>query len=608
VGRHMDISERTKDHSYIQKNAAILEMIAIGRPAAEIYDAIARMYESRHPGLRCSMLELHGNKLLHGGAPSLPKAYCDAVHGLEYGPEIGSCGTSTYTGKRVLVENIETDPKWADLKAVAMPFGMRCCWSEPIKNSAGEVLGAFGMYYDHPALPNEEESEDLKAAARLAGIVMERDQNQKRIRQLAYFDELTGLASRARFFQHLDELIKASARHNRRFSLLYLDLDDFKNVNDSLGHEAGDLLLKAVGERLESVGRAVDFVARLSGDEFCMLVEDVSDDLVAAKVAQRCLEVISQPKQLSGRRLTPACSIGIAHYPDDGTSAATLLKAADTALYAAKARGKNLFAFYKPELTKKAEHRFQLEQALREAIANDELCLVYQPQADASTGRIVGVEALSRWEHPELGHVSPEEFIAAAERIGVIHQLTTSVLYAACHQTLEWAQSGLPRLRMAVNVSPNQFLDGGIVNLVKQVLEETGMDPADLELEVTEGVVQTSPENLVIFEELKALGIRLALDDFGTGYSSFASLNHLTVDTLKIDKYFVDEMLTDNQVRLLIGSMIEMGHNLGHSIVAEGVESEAQRQVLQELGCELIQGHLLGEPVGPAEIARLLSA
>ena len=311
VGTHVDITERKKAEAYDEKNTEILEMVAIGRPVADIYDAIALMYEDRHPGMRCSMLELHDNKLLHGGAPSLPKEYCDAVHGLKNGPNVGSCGTSTYTGKRVLVKNIETDPKWEKIKHVALPHGMRCCWSEPIMNSSGDVLGAFGMYYNHCALPNEEESNDLKSAARLAGIVMERDQAQKRIQTLAYTDELTGLASRACFYQNLEELIKTSGRHNHRFGLLYIDLDDFKGVNDSLGHDAGDLLLKTIAKRLESTCRESDFVARLSGDEFCILAEEVDDDY-AANVAQRCLDAISKPIELSARKLTPACSIGIA--------------------------------------------------------------------------------------------------------------------------------------------------------------------------------------------------------------------------------------------------------------------------------------------------------
>ena len=221
IGTHVDITERKKAETFDNQYAEILEMIAIGRPAPDIYDAIALMYEARHPGMRCSMLELSGNKLLHGGAPSLPQAYCEAVHGLENGPSVGSCGTSTFTGQRVLVENIETDPKWAEIKHIALPHGMRCCWSEPIKSSSGKVLGAFGMYYNHPALPDEKELKDLISAARLTGIVMERDQAQKRIRTLAYTDELTGLASRASFMQHMEEITKSSSRHGRRFGLLH---------------------------------------------------------------------------------------------------------------------------------------------------------------------------------------------------------------------------------------------------------------------------------------------------------------------------------------------------------------------------------------------------
>lgn len=607
VGTHVDITERKKAEAFNDRNAEILEMIATGKPASEIYDEIALMYEERHPGMRCSMLELEDGRLLHGGAPSLPKEYCDAVHGLKNGPNVGSCGTSTYTGQRVLVENIETDPKWEKIKHVALPHGLRCCWSEPIKNSSGKVLGAFGMYYNHPALPNEEESNDLKSAARLAGIVMERDQAQKRIRNLAYTDELTGLASRVRFYQNLEESIKIYDRHKRRFSLLYIDLDDFKGVNDSLGHDAGDLLLKEIAKRLKNISREIDFVARISGDEFCILVKDVEDDYVAAHVAQRCLGTISKPINLSGRKVTPACTIGIAHYPDDGKDLSTLLKAADTSLYAAKEYGKNQYAFYKPELTYKAEHRFRVEQNLREAVEKQQLSLVYQPQVKINSGEIIGVEALSRWNHPQLGQVSPTEFIATAERIGIIGQLTEWVLRAACNQAVAWKRLGFPALHMAVNISPSQFLDKDFVSLIKRILDETGMVPGQLELEVTESVVQTNQENLSIFRDLKALGVLLAIDDFGTGYSSFASLKHLAVDYLKIDKYFIDDMIVDRKSQLLIDSMIEMGHKLEHEIIAEGVETAEQCHMLQELGCEMAQGYLFSKPVSADEISKFLN-
>lgn len=607
VGTHIDITAQKKAEVFDVKNAQILEMIATGRPASEIYTEIALMYEQRHPGLRCSMLELQGGQLMHGGAPSLPKAYCNAVHGLKNGPNVGSCGTSTYTGKRVLVENIETDPKWTKIKHVALPYGMRCCWSEPIKSSSGRVLGAFGMYYNHPALPNEEESNDLTSAARLAGIVMERDQAQRRIRELAYMDDLTGIANRARFYQELEESIKWSDQNTSRLGLLYIDLDDFKSVNDTLGHDAGDLLLQEIAKRLQKVTHETDFVARLSGDEFCILINHIDTSYTTAYMAQRCLKAISAPVELLARKFTPACSIGIAHYPNDGLDPSTLIKAADTSLYAAKERGKNQYAFYKPELTRKAEYRFRVEQNLREAVEKHQLSLVYQPQVQLLTGNIIGVEALSRWYHPRLGQVPPADFITTAEKIGMIKPLTEWVLKTACNQSVAWKKEGLPAIRIAVNISPVHFLDKDFVSLVERVIDETGMDPSELELEVTESVVQTDRKNLSTFQDLKDLGVLLAIDDFGTGYSSFASLKHLSIDCLKIDKYFINDMLIDCKSMNLIRSMIEMCRNLEHEVIAEGVETAEQCHMLQKFGCEAAQGFLFSKPVSSDAILNLLN-
>ena len=608
IGTHVDISDKKRSEIFDQRTTNILEMIAKGNSAAEIYDEIAYLYESRHPGLRCSMLELEGDTLLHGGAPSLPKAYCDAVNGLKNGPEVGSCGTSTYTGQRVIVENISTDPKWADLKAFALPHGMRCCWSEPIINSNGTVLGAFGMYYNHPASPNDEESEALTSAARLAGIIMEREHNHRRMRELAYKDTLTGLSSRGYFYLTLEELLKLSERNQNQFSLLYLDLDDFKNVNDSLGHDTGDLLLKEVAERLKEACREADFIARLGGDEFCIIVHDVDESYHSVKIAERCLSFISQPIMLAGRKLVPTCSIGIAHYPTDGDSSNTLIKAADTALYEAKDLGKNRYSFYESEFTEKAEYRFQVEQHLREAVEQRQITLVYQPQIDITSGDIIGVEALSRWYHPQLGHVPPIDFIKIAEQIGLIKPLTEWILQTVCDQMAIWTSEGFAGIHTAVNISPDHFLDKSLVSLITDTLETKGIAFDKLELEVTESTVQTNAQNLSAFQCLKDLGISVAIDDFGTGYSSFSSLKHMNVDVLKIDKSFVDDILTDDKTQVLVGSMIKMGHNLGYKIIAEGIESHAQLQLLQRLKCDMGQGYLFSKPVTAKEISTILGS
>lgn len=606
VGTHIDITARKRAEIFNDKNAAVLTMIATGKPATDIYNEIALMYEARHPGLRCSLLELEDGVLLHGGAPSLPKEYCDAVHGLRNGPDVGSCGTSTYTGKRVLVADIATDPKWAEIKHVALPHGMRSCWSEPIKNSSGKVLGAFGMYYNHPALPNEEELNDLISAARLAAIAMERDQAQKQIRRLAYTDALTGLSSRAHFYQVVEALINKCDHHAYCCSLLYIDLDDFKGVNDSLGHDVGDLLLREVAARLRQVSGTDDFVARLGGDEFCLLVQSQTEARQVIHVAERCLTEIARPLELCGRQITPACSIGIAHYPSDGQTLAGLLKAADTSLYMAKGKGKNQYASYQRSFTEKAEYRFQVEQCLRRAIEQEELQLVYQPQVQLSTGKIIGVEALSRWYHPQLGYVPPTEFIATAERIGMIKPLTEWALKTACNQAVTWRKVGLPELHMAVNVSPRHFLDDDFVDLVRSVLTETGMMAPYLSLEVTESVVQTNPKNMIVFQELRDLGVMLAIDDFGTGYSSFASLKHIEVNYLKIDKYFTHDMIFDQKSQCLMHSMIKMGQNLELGIIVEGVETIEQCDLLYQLGCSIAQGYYFSKPMPANEVEQLL--
>ena len=432
-------------------------------------------------------------------------------------------------------------------------------------------------------------------------------ESEKRIRQLAYSDELTGLASRAYFHKHLEDVLKAAHRRSERFALLFLDLDGFKDVNDSLGHDVGDLLLKEIALRLQDALRDNDFVARLSGDEFCILVDDICDQYDAAHVAKRCLEALNEPVNLGKQSIRPRCSIGIAYYPDDGEDSKSLLKAADSAMYAAKEAGKHRYVFYQPEFTEEAETRLQIEQDLRQTIDNDELELHYQPQIDLRTGLMTGVEALLRWNHPTRGLIPPLEFIDIAERIGFIKPLGQWVLRTACEQAMIWREMGLSNLQMAINISSSHFTDPDFTDMVEETLAESGFPGSSLELEVTESVTQPTSENLSIFDRLKKMDVKVAIDDFGTGYSSLASLKHLPIDHLKIDRVFIVDMLQDSKSSILLGTIVGAAHALGQTVIAEGVEEEDQVKVLHAIGCDYIQGYYFSKPVPALQIPDLVN-
>lgn len=425
---------------------------------------------------------------------------------------------------------------------------------------------------------------------------------EEQIRKLAYFDTLTGLASRGYFMQHLTDTIKSANRRNEKFALLFLDLDGFKDVNDSLGHDIGDRLLKVVARRLQAVLRDIDFLARLGGDEFCMIVNNVADDYSAAEVASRCLEATSEPLDLLAQRLRPQVSIGIAQFPHDGDSPHVLVKAADSAMYAAKQAGKHRYAFYSPEMTVEAEERLALENALRTAFEQNEFQLHYQPQVSLSTGRVVGVEALVRWRHPERGLVMPNDFICVIERIGMIPELGALVLNAACEQLRAWQIAGLPSLRMSVNISPLHFREQGIVELVQAALDKYALEPSLLELEITETVMQAEPEVMVVLDRLRQIGVKIAIDDFGTGYSSLGSLKHLPIHCLKIDRLFIRDMLHNTEDAVLLGAIIGLAHALDYIVVAEGVEELSQVKVLAGIDCDVVQGYYFSRPVSAEQI------
>jgi len=435
--------------------------------------------------------------------------------------------------------------------------------------------------------------------------ITQRRATERHIRDLAYSDKLTGLPSRAYFYKHMEDVLKSARRRHERLALAYLDLDGFKDINDSLGHDAGDELLGIIGQRLQSTLRGSDFVARLSGDEFCILIDNIHDQYSAADAASRCLQAVNQPVTLGEREIRPRCSIGIACYPEDGEDLKTLLKSADSAMYAAKSEGRHRYAFYEPALTARAERRLWLEQELRRALERDQFELLYQPQVETNTGRLVGVEALIRWHHPEMGQISPIEFIDIAEHIGMIRELGEWVLKTACRQAAQWRQEGLPPFVIAVNISPTHFRDPALLQHVSQVLEESGLPPELLELEITEGVVQDLGGRSDMFRQLRDKGVKIAIDDFGTGYSSLASLKDLPIDCLKIDRVFITDLNEQKGAAMLVETIIGIARALNQSVVAEGVEEARQLQILASIGCDTIQGYLFSRPVPAVDIPAL---
>ena len=437
--------------------------------------------------------------------------------------------------------------------------------------------------------------------------VTERKRAEEVIRRHAYHDHLTGLPNRRLFDDRLRHAIAQAARSHQLLALLFLDLDRFKTINDTLGHAAGDRLLIEVGKRLSGRKRAGDTVARLGGDEFLILVSNLRRVEDAAKVAQRVLEAMLPAITVGGHRLHVTGSIGISLFPHDGNDAEALIKNADIALYRAKDQGRNSYRMYAPEMNAQALEKLMFENSLRRAIDRREMVLHYQPQIDAKSGRIIGVETLVRWQRGEGELVMPGDFIALAEDTGMISDLGEWVLETACRQARRWHEVGF-ELRLAVNLSLHQLQRQGFLETVDRLLGASGIDPCRIELEVTESAVMQDPEQGIgILGELRAMGIRIAIDDFGTGHSSLSYLKRLPVTTLKIDRTFVSDIGRDGDQGAIVKAIVAMAHSLDMKVVAEGVETEAQRAFLSVNGCDEMQGYYFSRPLAAEALSQLLT-
>ena len=443
--------------------------------------------------------------------------------------------------------------------------------------------------------------------------ITDRKTAEEQVKFLAYYDALTGLPNRTLFRDRLSKALASARRRKEKVALLFLDLDRFKTINDSLGHSVGDLLLKEVAERLKKWAREQDTVARLGGDEFVVVLTALMDIGDAAVAADRILKAMTPDCIVQGHLLSISCSLGISVFPDNGREPETLLKNADAAMYCAKEQGRNNFQFFTQEMNVQAVERMTLENSLRVALERNELFLVYQPQMDIATGQITGAEALLRWQHPVLGLVPPDKFIPIAENSGLIIPIGEWVLKTACVQARQWQDEGLPAIPVAVNVSAIQLRHNRFLQVVEKVLDEAGLRSQYLELELTEGLLFSNADlTLSLLQELSEMGLKLSIDDFGTGYSSLSYLRHFPVCKLKIDRSFVQAMTVNSDDAAITSTIINMGKSLNLTVIAEGVENEEQMSFLRDHGCDEIQGYYFSRPLAvadfPAKVRGTLSA
>ncbi|VVO37591.1 EAL domain-containing protein [Pseudomonas fluorescens] len=559
------------------------------------------------PEVIATVLRVDGQGVLHTlAAPGLPIAYSKALDGTPIGPESGSCGAAAFSGEPVMVSDIASHPFWDGFRELALPLGLKACWSTPIKCTDGRVLGTFAFYYRDSREPSPLHYLLVNACIHLCALALEREESRLHIRQLAFYDDLTGLTNRNLLHARAEQAIAQASRHQSSLAVIFIDLDRFKQVNDSLGHPAGDEFLRVMARRLSECRRESDIVSRLSGDEFVLVLPQCT--LVHATDLIEQLRVrLSAPCQISGVTLKPSMSIGVSMFPEDGRTMELLLHRADMAMYQAKTSGRGSVCFFSDGLDQLAKGRLRLEAALREAIDGEALYLVYQPQIDLCESELYGIEALARWTHPQLGEISPASFIPLAEECGLIGEFGLWALRESCRQLAAWRKQGLRVPTVSVNMSPTNFHNRNLSNIITRTLEEHGLQAKDLTLEITEGVLMdTNPDTLTTIKEVHALGISLAMDDFGTGFSSLSYLQRMPIQELKLDRSFVHDLESDATSQALSEAVIRIGESLQLRVVAEGIETLAQQHILQKQGYRIGQGFLISRPLAPNDLGSWL--
>lgn len=484
--------------------------------------------------------------------------------------------------------------------------GLESFFAEPLFDREGRPLGHFGMMHDRSLKLDPVVEGLIRVFGARAVAELERRRAESRLSYLVNHDDLTGLPSRALFIDRLNQSLARANWHNVLVAVLRVDMERFKVINDTVGQAVGDRLMQLIAFRLRSCVRDGDTVARLGAEEFAVILMEVRSVDDVAPIAHKIQLAFGPPFHVQGHEFVMTTAIGIALYPPDGEDAETLIRSAEAATHSARRQGLNEYQFYAASMNEKAARRLRLEADLRKAIDRREFEVHYQPQVDLADRRLTGVEALIRWRHPELGLINPTQFISLLEETGLILPVGEWVLKEACSQKKAWSDQGVPVARMSVNLSARQLNDAALVSTVDRILKETAVSPTDLELEITEGMIEDADQALKILHGLSAMGVTLAIDDFGMGYSSLAHLKRFPIDTLKIDQTFVRDVTTDQGGAAIAKAIIAMAHSLNLKVIAEGVETMAQRDFLAKEACDEYQGFLFSKAVPGADVAQLL--
>lgn len=595
-----DITDRKQAELLERDRNQVLEMVATNQPLSDVLAQLLKMIERQHGGATGAVV-LQNGRIYQTNGPMLPEDLVLAVHGELIGPNAATEGRFTFPDSNLRVMTLAGTLELREFRETIFNHRLHTVWTNLVFAGNGQVLGSINIFFPAASQPKRGDIELLEMACKLAAIAIEQRHLTTQLAYQAQHDSLTGLPNRLFFEERLQQIITQVSQNGDVAALLFFDLDRFKIVNDTLGHHIGDCLLQQVAQRLKRNVRHNDIVARMGGDEFTIILSDLSNSDDAIRIAQKIVEAFQAPFVIQEHELKISGSLGVSLIPSDGQTTTELLKKADSAMYQAKENGRNNYQLFAIELSDAKLERLELERDLGKALERGELSLNYQPLLVLDSSELIGVEALLRWNHPKLGQIPPATFIPIAEESGLIIPIGKWVLREACLQNKAWQRNGLGKFKVAINVSALQLQQADLVDTIAFELERSGLEAHWLELEITESVVMNKiDQTSVQLSRLRQLGVSISIDDFGTGYSSLNYLRQLPIDTIKIDRSFVSDLSTGTLKKsseaAIIRAITTMAHSLDLKVVAEGVETAAQLNFLKKLGCNIVQGYFFLKP------------